>query len=518
MVYGINMSRRYLVVASSVVILIVVVLALSYQKDTLSSTGLSRLHKYDPTHPRPGTTGIISLIANGSSSPPPVSIYHTQTPSDTTHSTPPAVSKASTQATSVSLINPKGLAEDGFIEYSLGVSPLSDMKLVGHRVPEKILIPVDISDIYFSVKTASIYPDRLNTVMLTWAQTVSIEQISFTTDKATNWTDAFAARGYKINLAPHCGLGHEHYFSLCCKSGVEYDHFYKSIESGKNYNWLCHIDDDQYYNVWKLKRMLIKYDPNKPWYIGKSHHGFTSYNSFPFPEAKRHDYKFNTGNVYCLSKQTMKEIEKYLRAKNFPKSCDKTRQPDDVTIAIIIVGVLGHTPTEEKQMWSHLELLDQLPKEESMKMISFGYGHLEGAYHGRWNTSLNLPNPRFSYNADPTRHGVYFSPIIQHSPQVKAQLNWQLPVHHPSIAMKHKIGMALLCLIFSLLMLLFYLSKITNTSHQSISTTVLVSSRHRNLIIIKPNTTLDEASTDPTSVTTQPARASFMNPNDILES
>ncbi|XP_019851344.1 PREDICTED: beta-1,3-N-acetylglucosaminyltransferase lunatic fringe-like isoform X2 [Amphimedon queenslandica] len=329
------------------------------------------------------------------------------TPSDTTHSTPPAVSKASTQATSVSLINPKGLAEDGFIEYSLGVSPLSDMKLVGHRVPEKILIPVDISDIYFSVKTASIYPDRLNTVMLTWAQTVSIEQISFTTDKATNWTDAFAARGYKINLAPHCGLGHEHYFSLCCKSGVEYDHFYKSIESGKNYNWLCHIDDDQYYNVWKLKRMLIKYDPNKPWYIGKSHHGFTSYNSFPFPEAKRHDYKFNTGNVYCLSKQTMKEIEKYLRAKNFPKSCDKTRQPDDVTIAIIIVGVLGHTPTEEKQMWSHLELLDQLPKEESMKMISFGYGHLEGAYHGRWNTSLNLPNPRFSYNADPTRFLSY---------------------------------------------------------------------------------------------------------------
>ena len=40
-------------------------------------------------------------------------------------------------------------------------------------------------------------------------------------------------------------------------------------------SWMCHIDDDQYYNVWKLKRMLIKYDPNKPWYIGKSHHGFT---------------------------------------------------------------------------------------------------------------------------------------------------------------------------------------------------------------------------------------------------
>ena len=55
------------------------------------------------------------------------------------------------------------------------------MKLIGHRIPEKIFIPVDISDIYFSVKTASIYPERLNTIMLTWAQTVSIEQVVIVT-------------------------------------------------------------------------------------------------------------------------------------------------------------------------------------------------------------------------------------------------------------------------------------------------------------------------------------------------
>ena len=100
-----------------------------------------------------------------------------------------------------------------------------------------------------------------------------------------------------------------------------------------------------------------------------------------------------------------------------------------------IVGVLGYWPTEEKQMWSHLELLDKLPKEESLKMvskcssppftlslsssfpplslqISFGYGHLEGAYHGRWNTSLSLPNPRFSWNEDPTRYYIYSTLFI----------------------------------------------------------------------------------------------------------
>ena len=71
----------------------------------------------------------------------------------------------------------KLLFSTGFIPYTLGVSPLSDMKLIGNRIPEKIVIPVDISDIYFSVKTASIFPERLNIIMLTWAQTVPIDQV-----------------------------------------------------------------------------------------------------------------------------------------------------------------------------------------------------------------------------------------------------------------------------------------------------------------------------------------------------
>ncbi|XP_011403569.1 PREDICTED: beta-1,3-N-acetylglucosaminyltransferase radical fringe-like [Amphimedon queenslandica] len=324
-------------------------------------------------------------------------------------STPTSHTSSVQSPSDIPYIDPRTLNESGFIEYSLGVSPLSDMKLVGHRVPEKILIPVDISDIFISVKTSSLNAYRQQTVFLTWAQTVPIDQISFTTDKATNWTDAFAAHGYKINTAPHCGLGHTDY-SLCCKSGVEYDQFYKAIEAGRNFSWMCHIDDDEYMNVWKLKRMLIKYDPNKPWYIGKSHHEYWKLNpsnSGNFPEAKRKIYKFNTGNVYCLSKQIMKETEKYFRGRNFIKTCEKAHWIDDVTIAIVIVAVLGYEPTEEKQMWSHYEVLDQLPKSESLKMINFGYGKLEFGFHGRWNTSLNLPNPRFSYNADPTRFLSY---------------------------------------------------------------------------------------------------------------
>ena len=73
--------------------------------------------------------------------------------------------------------SPAFMTSIGFIPYTLGVSPLSDMKLIGNRIPEKIVIPVDISDIYFSVKTASIFPERLNIIMLTWAQTVPIDQV-----------------------------------------------------------------------------------------------------------------------------------------------------------------------------------------------------------------------------------------------------------------------------------------------------------------------------------------------------
>ena len=94
--------------------------------------------------------------------------------------------------------------------------------------------------------------------------------MSIITDASTNWTDAFSSHGNEGRGRRGCGLSllllfirllNKHsdtvrsgsqcvsiisfgclfifsYFisqSLCCKSGVEYDHFYKSLESGKKY-------------------------------------------------------------------------------------------------------------------------------------------------------------------------------------------------------------------------------------------------------------------------------------------
>ena len=36
-----------------------------------------------------------------------------------------------------------------------------------------------------------------------------------------------------------------------------------------SYQWFCHFDDDVYVNLAQLSKLLQKYDPNKPYYIGK---------------------------------------------------------------------------------------------------------------------------------------------------------------------------------------------------------------------------------------------------------
>lgn len=33
--------------------------------------------------------------------------------------------------------------------------------------------------------------------------------------------------------------------------------------------WFCHVDDDVYVNVEQFKRLLLHYDPVKPYYVGR---------------------------------------------------------------------------------------------------------------------------------------------------------------------------------------------------------------------------------------------------------
>lgn len=71
----------------------------------------------------------------------------------------------------------------------------------------------------------------------------------------------------------HCRL------CLCCKSGVEYELYFRALENGAGYKyveikphdhlsslllyirWFCHVDDDVYVNVPALVALLQSYDP-----------------------------------------------------------------------------------------------------------------------------------------------------------------------------------------------------------------------------------------------------------------
>ena len=149
--------------------------------------------------------------------------------------------------------------------------------------------------------------------------------------------------------------------SLCCKSGLEYEQFYKALESGKKFRfstnvmvdstnihhvyllprWFCHFDDDEYLNVVNLFKELKKYDSSADYYVG---HWLTKHGNKPkkigrfkfFPEAKRTRYFYATGASYCVSSGLMKKVKKYFRGKSFPVTCRKIGLTDDYTVGSVI--------------------------------------------------------------------------------------------------------------------------------------------------------------------------------------
>ena len=149
--------------------------------------------------------------------------------------------------------------------------------------------------------------------------------------------------------------------SLCCKSGLEYDQFYKALESGKVFRfstnvmvdstnihnvyhlprWFCHFDDDEYLNIVNLFKELKKYDSSADYYVG---HWLTKHGKKPkrigwfkfFPEAKRTRYFYATGASYCVSSGLMKKVQKYFRGQLFPVTCRKIGLTDDYTVGSVI--------------------------------------------------------------------------------------------------------------------------------------------------------------------------------------
>ena len=55
---------------------------------------------------------------------------------------------------------------------------------------------------------------------------------------------------------------------MCCKTGAQFDYWYRAREAGEQYSWYCHFDDDLYVNPQALVNLLKSYDPTTDHYIG----------------------------------------------------------------------------------------------------------------------------------------------------------------------------------------------------------------------------------------------------------
>jgi hypothetical protein len=215
--------------------------------------------------------------------------------------------------------------------------------------------------ILVSVKTTTRYHQhRLSLLLFTWMKTLPPEQLYIVTDRKANdpWIREAKLAGIHV-IKARCPKGHTSE-SLCCKSGLEYEQFYKALESGKIFRWFCHFDDDEYLNVVNLFKELKKYDSSADYYVG---HWLTKHGKKPkkigrfkfFPEAKRTRYFYATGASYCVSSGLMKKVKKYFRGKSFPVTCRKIGLTDDYTVGSVIGGVLGVNLTEVPSMLSQGE-------------------------------------------------------------------------------------------------------------------------------------------------------------------
>jgi fringe protein len=198
----------------------------------------------------------------------------------------------------------------------------------------------------------------------------------------------------------------------------ELEHFYLM---GKEKDWFCHVDDDNYLNVPQLVSLLSKYDPNKDIYIGRPRLaqpldldwgirqaplGLGNFNKEPF--------WFGTGGAgFCLSRNLAKKMEPYVRDGKFEKLCEFIRLPDDCTIGFLSESVLGVKMMHSQLLHSHLER-QNVPHEQLKAQVTFSHGLL-----GSFESLIPIDGP-FTREEDPTRFKSYhclLNPHLKWCPQ-----------------------------------------------------------------------------------------------------
>ncbi|XP_055353961.1 beta-1,3-N-acetylglucosaminyltransferase radical fringe-like [Paramacrobiotus metropolitanus] len=281
--------------------------------------------------------------------------------------------------------------------------------------------PGDFADwpgnfVYVTVKTtAANHANRIKWQMQTWVPLAlsirgknneSLVKVSLVSD-AVDSLHNINVGGRMVKTS--CPSSHNK-TDLCCKMAAEFDLY---LAEKKSSQWFCHVDDDNYVNIFNLLKHLRKLDSSVPLYIGKSSRGPTklkdSLSVLPLPIWGRATtpyitFSFATGGAgFCLSSVAVRRIKskisKQYGGAGLEALCRKmSGLADDVAIGYI-TGYYNITLMQMPQFHSHLEKLSTLSTQDIREAVTLSYTK----YRSYENTVSLPPDVLLPKNTDPTR-------------------------------------------------------------------------------------------------------------------
>ncbi|XP_063312270.1 beta-1,3-N-acetylglucosaminyltransferase radical fringe [Pelobates fuscus] len=250
---------------------------------------------------------------------------------------------------------------------------------------------LQIEDLFIAVKTTKKYHKRrLNLIMQTW-----ISQIKEQTFIFTDWEDqTLRQKAGDQMVNTNCSAVHTRQ-ALCCKMAVEYDKF---VLSGKK--WFCHVDDDNYVNVYALLDLLSSFSHSTDVYVGRPSldHPVETLDRVKGDGSVSLKFWFATGGAgFCISRGLALKMSPWASMGNFISTAEKVRLPDDCTIGYIIEGLLEVKMQHSNLFHSHLENLEKLSPDTVLQQVTLSYGGPENKRN-----VVKITGP-FSLEDDPSR-------------------------------------------------------------------------------------------------------------------
>ena len=206
------------------------------------------------------------------------------------------------------------------------------------------------------IRTSHNCQSRLNYLQQSWIPTDYSQQsnIYFLTDSLLNYTNQTLVKSFRNFIETNCPQTHNQ-LDLCCKTASEFEFFYNLSSINPNLQWMCRFDDDQYVNLNNLYKFLSKFDPSKPYYIGR-----TSTDKPSKIPRRIETYRFATyGAGVCFSRALLQKLQPHVNKTIFPYRCQKLGIADDGCIGYFTEFILNISLISVRKLFhSHLENLN----------------------------------------------------------------------------------------------------------------------------------------------------------------